>query len=79
MKAPRKINGKYYGSKWGFLTKFIQVNKTLVFVRGFQTSWYIEPATSPKGDPTNLSGQHNIFYLLIFDEMSGFCLFFPLT
>lgn len=69
--APRKINGKVKLSKWSFLHKFIQVNTTKIYVKKFSTEWYIEPATAPKGDPTNLSGQHNWAYLLIFDEASG--------
>lgn len=57
--------------KWGFLDKFIQRNTKQIYIKGFQTSWYIEAVTAPKGDPTNLSGQHQFSYLLIFDEASG--------
>ncbi len=57
--------------KWGFLVKFIQRNKTLIYIKGEDTNWYIEASTAPKGDPTNLSGQHQFSYLLIFDEASG--------
>lgn len=71
MKNRRKVNGKVYVSKWGFLADLIVANDTLFYAKGFKQSWYIEPATAPKGDPTNLSGQHNQYYLLIFDEMSG--------
>ena len=69
--TPRKVNGRTVVSKWAFLKKFIQVNTGSIYIKKFQKSWYIEPATAPKGDPTNLSGQHNWAYLLIFDEMSG--------
>lgn len=57
--------------KWGFLIKFIQRNKTVIYIKNFETSWYIEAVTAPKGDPTNLSGQHQFSYMLIFDEASG--------
>lgn len=60
-----------YIPKWGFLTKFIQFNNTLIYIKGYKTKWYIEASTAPKGDPTNLSGQHNEYYLLIMDEASG--------
>ncbi len=68
---PRRINNRLVKSEWSFLAKYIQANKTLIYVKGFQESWYIEPATAPKGDPTNLSGQHNWSYLLLLDECSG--------
>jgi len=71
MGRKRKIGDKYITPKWGFLNRYIQVNKTIIYIKGFNEKWYIEPATAPKGDPTNLSGQHNKFYLLIFDEASG--------
>lgn len=71
LEAPRKINNRLVYSDWSFLAKFFQLNTNLIYVKGFKESWYIEPATAPKGDPTNLSGQHNIFYLLLFDEASG--------
>lgn len=71
LEAPRRINGRLIYSEWAFLAKFFQQNTELIYIKGFKESWYIEPATAPKGDPTNLSGQHNTFYLLLFDEASG--------
>lgn len=68
---PIKANGRIVKSEWAFLLNFIQMNTELIYVKGFKESWYIEPATAPKGDPTNLSGQHNWSYLLLFDECSG--------
>jgi len=68
---PRRINGRLVVSEWAFLKRFFQLNTSLIYIKGFKEQWYIEPATAPKGDPTNLSGQHNKFYLLIFDECSG--------
>jgi len=68
---PKKINNRLVKSEWAFLLKFIQFNTTLIYIKGFKESWYIEPATAPKGDPTNLSGQHNWSYLLLLDECSG--------
>jgi hypothetical protein len=67
----RIIKGKRYTPKWGFLSKFFQVNKTKIYVKGNETSWYIEARTAPKGSSTNLSGQHQYNYLLIMDEASG--------
>ncbi|MFT7880432.1 MAG: hypothetical protein ABXS91_08570 [Sulfurimonas sp.] len=69
--SPRKINDRLVKSEWHFLVNFFQQNTNLIYIKGFKESWYIEPATAPKGDPTNLSGQHNTFYLLLFDEASG--------
>ena len=71
LKENRKINGKFYNSGWGFLLDLIQINKTNIYIKGFDTSWYIEAKTAPKGESTNLSGQHQLNYLLIFDEASG--------
>ncbi|WP_294959188.1 hypothetical protein [Sulfurovum sp.] len=71
LEAPRKVNNRLIRSEWHFLFNLIQQNTTLIYAKGFKESWYIEPATAPKGDPTNLSGQHNWSYLLLFDECSG--------
>lgn len=71
LRSKRKINGRMVESKWSFLVKHIVITKTLIYVKGFQTSWYIEPKSAPIGKSENLSGQHNEYYLLIFDEMSG--------
>ena len=65
------IRDKTYPNRWAFLKRFFVFNTTLIYVKGFKQEWYIEPATAPRGDPTNLSGQHNAFYGLIFEEMSG--------
>ncbi|NOR58047.1 MAG: hypothetical protein GQ474_05940 [Sulfurimonas sp.] len=71
LEQPRRINGKIVVGEWAFLAKFFQLNTELIYIKGYKEGWYIEPATAPKGDPTNLSGQHNMFYLLLFDECSG--------
>lgn len=71
LEQPRRVNGRLIVSEWAFLAKFFQLNTTLIYIKGYKEQWYIEPATAPKGDPTNLSGQHNMFYLLLFDECSG--------
>jgi len=71
LEQPKRINGKIVISEWAFLAKFFQLNNNLIYIKGFKESWYCEPATAPKGDPTNLSGQHNWSYLLLFDECSG--------
>jgi len=72
MTIKRKIGeNTFIEPKWGFIRKHIQINKTLMYAKGFNEKWYIEPATAPKGNPGNLSGQHNPWYLLIFDEASG--------
>jgi len=57
--------------KWKFLADLIQINKEVIYIKGYDTSWYIEAKTAPKGDSTNISGQHNLNYLLIIDEASG--------
>ncbi|MGW8169636.1 MAG: Hint domain-containing homing endonuclease [Sulfurovaceae bacterium] len=64
-------DGRIIENKWAFLHRYIQINTESIYIKGFQKNWYIEPATAPKGDPTNLSGQHGWAYLLIFDEASG--------
>ena len=57
--------------KWSFFKDLIQVNKEVIYIKGYDTSWYIEAKTAPRGDSTNLSGQHQLNYLLIIDEASG--------
>ena len=71
MQKPREIDGKFVYNKWGFLANFFIINATLIYIKGFQTSWYIEPATAPKNEGEKLSGQHNKYYLLILEEASG--------
>jgi len=71
LKKRRKINGRLVENKWAFLSKFFVINTTKIYIKSFPTSWYIEPASAPIGKSENLSGQHNQYYLLIFDEMSG--------
>lgn len=65
------VGDKLVKSEWSFLANFFQVNTTLIYIKHYKVLWYIEPATAPKGEPTNLSGQHNWAYLLIVDEASG--------
>ncbi len=69
--TPVRVDTRLVKSEWAFLANHIQQNTTLIYAKGFKESWYIEPATAPKGDPTNLSGQHNWSYLLLLDECSG--------
>ncbi len=71
LKSVRKIDNKLYRSKWSFLFDLIQINKEQIYIKGHQTDWYIEAVTAPRGDSTNLSGQHQLNYLLILDEASG--------
>ncbi len=71
MQKPREVEGNIVYNKWGFLSNFFIVNATLIYIKGFQTSWYIEPATAPKNEGEKLSGQHNRYYLLILEEASG--------
>jgi len=71
MEANRKVFGKVYKSEWGFLLNYIQINKEVIYIKGYDTSWYIEAKTAPKGDSTNLSGQHQLNFLLVLDEASG--------
>ena len=71
IKSQRKINGINYTSRWSFLFDLIQINKEKIYIKGYETSWYIEAVTAPKGDPTNLAGQHQFSFLLILNEASG--------
>ncbi len=65
------VGGVLMGGKWGFLLDLIQINDRLIYAKGSKKSWYIEAKTAPRKDSTNLSGQHQLHYLLILDEASG--------
>ena len=67
----RKRDGKEVPTKWGFLLKFIKFTKEKIYIIGQERHWYIEAVTAPRGDSSNLPGQHQLSYLLIFDECSG--------
>ena len=56
---------------WGFLAKFFKFTKTLIYIKGFETSWYIEAVVARIGNSDSLAGQHNWSYLLILDEAIG--------
>jgi hypothetical protein len=57
--------------RWGFLADFFVILTKTIFIKGFQKSWYVEAKTAPRGSPVNLAGQHNKFYFLILEEMTG--------
>lgn len=68
---PIEYKGELFPKEWAFLHKFIKFTKTKIYIKGLDETWYIEPATAPKGSPENISGQHNFNYFLILEEMSG--------
>lgn len=50
---------------------YFAVETTKVYVLGMKLSWWIVPATAPKGSPESLAGKHNKFLLFAVDEASG--------
>ena len=71
LKEKRKTNGEYKPSPWAFLVNYFQFNTKEIYVKGYKESWYLESRTAPRGEGEKLAGQHNRYYFLVFDEMSG--------
>ena len=71
LKKKQKYKGKVFENKWSFLANFFTVNTTLIYINNYKKEWQIHPATAPIGRSENLSGLHNRFLLVIFDEASG--------
>lgn len=71
MRLDIDIGGNIVPNQWAFLANFFQINKRIIYVKNFETQWYIESAVAKRGESNSLSGQHNWSYLIIFDEACG--------
>jgi len=54
-----------------WLNDFYEITKTKVYVKGFDSQWFISQVAMKKGEAVSIAGKHRYWQLIIVDEAAG--------
>lgn len=55
----------------GWINEYYEITKTEVFVKGYQSQWFITQLAMPNGKSIGVAGKHRYWQMIIVDEAAG--------